>query len=84
MDEREFYTVYPKDKSKLQEGEVERLIVVAQNNLAEVDDSHAPTLKLVFPDNFQARDFREKLKNYYPNWVMRKLKKGEEARQTKI
>lgn len=71
--EEERYLVHPKEGSILEEGEVERLIVVAQNNLAEVDDSSAPTLHITFPDGFQARDFKEKLENYYPKWTMEKI-----------
>jgi hypothetical protein len=71
--EEEYYLVYPREGIVMEEGEVERLIVVAQNNLAEVDDSQAPILRITFPDSFQARDFREKLDNYYPKWTMEKL-----------
>lgn len=75
-DEREFYSVFPKDKSKVTEDEVDRLIVVAENNLAEIErDSSGLKLRMVFPDNFQAREFKDKLANYYPNWVMRKLRR---------
>jgi hypothetical protein len=52
--------------------------VVAQNSLAEVEEqSDGHTIKLVFPDNFQAREFKEKLANYFPNWTMRKLVKKQ-------
>lgn len=75
-DDREFYSVFPKDKSRVTEDEVERLMVVAENNLAEIErDPAGLKMKMVFPDNFQAREFRDKLANYYPNWIMRKLKK---------
>jgi len=74
--ETEYYVVYPKRKSKVSLDEVDRIIVVAQNSLAEVEEqSDGHTIKLVFPDNFQAREFKEKLANYFPNWMMRKLVK---------
>lgn len=74
--EKEYYVVYPKRKSKASLDEADRIIVVAQNSLAEVEEQiDGYRIKLVFPDNFQAREFREKLANYFPNWTMRKLVK---------
>ncbi|MEM0121030.1 MAG: hypothetical protein QW688_06310, partial [Thermoprotei archaeon] len=74
--EKEYYVVYPKKRSAVSADEVDRIIVVAQNSLAEVgemSDEHA--IRLVFPDNFQAREFKQKLTNYFPNWAMRRLSK---------
>jgi hypothetical protein len=74
--EGEYYLVYPKRKSGVSLDEVDRIIVVAQNSLAEVEEpSDGYTIKLVFPDSFQAREFKEKLTNYFPNWAMRRLVK---------
>ncbi|MCL5788815.1 MAG: hypothetical protein M1357_03305, partial [Candidatus Marsarchaeota archaeon] len=67
--------LYLKNRSNPDPEEVARLVVVAQNNLAEVTENPSGTIRLVFPDNFQAREFRDKLTNYYPNWVMRKIRR---------
>jgi hypothetical protein len=72
---REFYVVYPKKGVKIDGGEVDRIVVMAQNSLAEVEESGGRSIRLVFPDNFQAREFRDKLSNYFPNWIMRRIKR---------
>ncbi|MEM3671012.1 MAG: hypothetical protein QW767_04620 [Thermoprotei archaeon] len=77
--EQEEYIIYAKNKSEVTEEEKERLMVVAQNSLAEVRENERGSIMLVFPDNFQAREFREKLKNYYPNWAMRRRRQPSGA-----
>lgn len=72
-DEREYYVVYPKRRGLVASDELDRLIVVAQNSLAEVLEEEGFKVKLVFPDNFQAREFKQKLAGYFPNWTMRRL-----------
>ncbi len=83
-EETEYYSIYPKDEYAISEDEVDRLIVVAQNSLAELRSNEAgPRFRAAFPDNFQAREFRTKLKNYYPNWQMRKISKAGFLRNSK-
>ena len=83
-EETEYYSIYPKDISVVSQDEVDRLIVVAQNSLAELRSNEAgPRFLAAFPDNFQAREFRTKLKNYYPNWQMRKISKAGFLRKSK-
>lgn len=73
-DEREYYVVYPKRRGGVGADELDRIVVMAQNSLAEVEeDPDKNRLRLVFPDNFQAREFRHKLSSYFPGWVMRRI-----------
>lgn len=75
-DEREYYVVYPKRRGQADADELDRIIVMAQNSLAEVEEpAEGGSIRLVFPDNFQAREFRDKLRNYFPRWVMRRLRR---------
>jgi len=76
-DEKEYYVIYPKKKGNFSVEELERIVVVAQNSLAEVENTGGSRLRLIFPDNFQAREFREKLVSYFPNWVMRRIKRHD-------